>query len=323
MESTSGHDRSIVSGLAAQGVCGILCPEAAGGSGLGLLDAAITAYELGRAAVPFSFHSAGVAAPLAVSLSGDTGAKRRWLESTATGEELLSFVAGAPAASGGKLRGRVLFAPDARVADAFVVVSGEGAARELLLLPRGTPGLKTSELATVDETRRVGELEFDDVEIGTAQRLAGVDTEKIDRILDAARIALAADAFGASERVLEEAVRYARTRKQFGRTIASYQAVKHMCAEAYAEIEPVRAFLWYAAFAWDERYEDASRAAALLKAHATEAGTAAVTTAVQVFGGMGFTWECDAHLWFKRVGYDRQMFGGPVELRTAGASLGD
>jgi alkylation response protein AidB-like acyl-CoA dehydrogenase len=239
----------------------------------------------------------------------------------AAGKELLSFASAAPAIKSGKLRGNAMCVPDAMVADAFVVVAGDGDAREALLLPRGTPGLHTAELATVDDSRRVGELTFDDVEIGATQRLAGLDVKKVDRVLDAARIALAADAFGASERVLEEAVTYAQTRKQFGRVIASYQAVKHMCAEAYAEIEPVRAFLWYAAFAWDESYPDASRAAALLKAHATEAGTSAVTTAVQVFGGMGFTWECDAHIWFKRVGYDRQMFGGPVELRAAGASL--
>ncbi len=323
MESAAGHDRELVTGLAAQGATGILVPEVDGGLGLGLLDAAIAAYELGRAAAPFSFHSACVAAPLAISLSSDAAAKKRWLAAIAEGKELLSFAAVAPAVKAGKLRGNALFVPDAMVADAFVVVAGEGDARELLLLPRGTPGLHASELATVDETRRVGELAFDDVEIGAAERLAGTDAKKIDRVLDAARIALAADAFGASERVIEEAVTYAQTRKQFGRVISSYQAVKHMCAEAYAEIEPVRAFLWYAAFAWDGSYEDASRAASLLKAHATEAGTAAVTTAVQVFGGMGFTWECDAHIWFKRVGYDRQMFGGPVELRAAGASLGD
>ena len=323
MESTSGHDRELVNGLAAQGATGILVPETEGGLGLGLLDAAVAAYELGRAAAPFSFHSACVAAPLAIALSSDAAAKKRWLGAVADGKELLAFASSAPAVRGGKLKGEALFVPDATVADAFVVLAGEGAARELLVLPRGTPGLRASALATVDDTRRVGELSFDDVEIGAAQRLAGIDGKKIDRVLDAARVALAADAFGASERVLEEAVRYAQTRKQFGRVISSYQAVKHMCAEAYAEIEPVRAFLWYAAFAWDESYDDAPRAAALLKAHATEAGTAAVTTAVQVFGGMGFTWECDAHLWFKRVGYDRQMFGGPTELRAAGASLGD
>ncbi len=323
MESAAGHDRELVSGLGAQGATGILVPEANGGLGLGLLDAAVVAYELGRAAAPFSFHSACVAAPLAIALSSDAGAKNKWLGSVADGKALMSFATGAPAVKSGKLAGSARFVPDAMVADAFVLVAGEGAAREVLLLSRGTPGLRTSELATVDDTRRVGELTFDDVEIGAAQRLAGLDSTKIDRVLDAARIALAADAFGASERVLEEAVGYAQTRKQFGRVIASYQAVKHMCAEAYAEIEPVRAFLWYAAFAWDESYPDASRAAALLKAHASEAGTAAVSTAVQVFGGMGFTWECDAHIWFKRVGYDRQMFGGPVELRAAGASLGD
>ena len=321
MESREGHDLAILSGLAEQGVCGIVVPEVDGGTGLGLLDAAIVAVELGRAATPVSFHSACVAAPLAIVLSSNADAKKRWLAPACAGKALLSFAASAPAVSGGKLSGRALFVPDAANADAFVIVAGEGAKREALLIERKTPGLKIDILATVDDTRRVGELIFEDVAVTPAMRLGGVDAAGIDRIVDAARIMLAADAFGAAERALEEAVRYALTRKQFNRVVASFQGVKHICAQAYAELEPLRAFLWYAAFAWDEKNDEAARMAALVKAHASEAATAAVTTAVQVFGGMGFTWECDAHIWFKRVGYDRQMLGGPNALRAQGTAL--
>jgi len=321
MESREGHDPKLLAGLGEQGVCGILVPEAEGGTGLGLLDAAIAAVELGRAATPVSFHSACVAAPLAISLSSNSEAKMRWLPQASTGSALLSFAASAPAVVGGKLSGRALFVPDVAHADAFVVIVGEGAKREALIVERSTPGLETDVLATIDDTRRVGELVFDNVTITPAMRLSGIDAAGIARVIDAGRVVLAADAFGSAERALEEAVRYALTRKQFNRVVASFQSVKHICAEAYAELEPIRAFLWYAAFAWDEKNDDASRMAALVKAHASEAATAAVTTAVQVFGGMGFTWECDAHIWFKRVGYDRQMLDGPSALRARGTSL--
>lgn len=321
MESREGFDAQILAGLAEQGVCGIVIPEADGGTGLGLLDAAVAAVELGRAATPFSFHSACVAGPLAISLSSNADAKKRWLAQVAAGNALLSFAASAPAVVDGKLSGRALFVPDVAHADAFVVIAGEGAKREVLIVERSMPGLKTEVLATVDDTRRVGELIFEDVTVTPAMRLPGLDLAAIDRVLAAARVALAADAFGSAERALEEAVRYALTRKQFNRVVASFQGVKHICAEAYAELEPIRAFLWYAAFAWDEKNDDAGRMAALVKAHASESATAAVTTAVQVFGGMGFTWECDAHIWFKRVGYDREMLGGPSALRALGTTL--
>jgi alkylation response protein AidB-like acyl-CoA dehydrogenase len=320
MESDRGYDGAVLTGLAEQGVAGILVPEAHGGAGLKLLDAAIAAAELGRATAPFSFHSAAVAAPLALAASKATALASRWFPVVSQGRALLSFVEAAPAPAGGKLDGRSLFVPDAAVADAFVVITGEGDRRQAWVIERDAPGLEIEMLETVDDTRRVGEIRFDGVAVDSSQCLAGLDPVAIDRIEDAVRIVLAADAFGAAERALEEAVQYALTRKQFGRVVGSFQGVKHICAEAYAAIEPLRAFFWYAAFAWDEQLEDAARVAALLKAHTAEATTAAVTTAVQVFGGMGFTWECDAHLWFKRVGYDRQMFGGPSELRARACS---
>jgi alkylation response protein AidB-like acyl-CoA dehydrogenase len=317
MESDAGHDPDLVSGLAGQGVAGIVIPDDFGGAGLGLLDATIAAIEFGRAVTPFSFHSSWVAAPLAISLSKAEAQKQNWLPRIASGSAVVAFATDAPKVVAGKLSGRVLFVPDAAVADAFVVVTGAGDDREAWLLERGDPGLAIDVLATVDDTRRVGELIFEGIAMNESRRLVGLDARSVDRVLDAARIVLAADAFGAAERALEEAVAYAMTRKQFRRIVASFQGVKHICAAAYAEIEPLRAFLWYAAFSWDERNGDAARMAALVKAHASDAATSAVTTAVQVFGGMGFTWECDAHLWFKRVGYDRQMFGGPAGLRAS------
>jgi alkylation response protein AidB-like acyl-CoA dehydrogenase len=188
-------------------------------------------------------------------------------------------------------------------------------------VPRETPGLSVERLSTVDDTRRIGELIFDDLRVDRSMQLAEAKAGAIERIIDAGRIALAADALGACERALERAVAYSLDRKQFERVIGSFQAVKHMCAEVAADIEPLRSLVWYAAFAWDDGRDDAAAVAASLKALAGDTGVRATTTCVEVFGGMGFTWECDAHLWFKRAGYDRQMLGGPAEMRARAADL--
>ena len=140
-------------------------------------------------------------------------------------------------------------------------------------------------------------------------------------MLDAGRVALAADLLGASERCLEKAVEYAKQREQFGRLIGSFQAVKHMCAEMAAELEPARSLVWYAAHAFTELPGEASLMAAHAKAHLAEIGTEIARTSTEVHGGIGFTDEHDLHFWFKRVGLDRQLLGGPTALREHAARL--
>jgi alkylation response protein AidB-like acyl-CoA dehydrogenase len=140
-------------------------------------------------------------------------------------------------------------------------------------------------------------------------------------MLAAGQIALAADILGACERAVELAVAYAMQREQFGRTIATFQAVKHLCAEMVAELEPARSLVWYAAYAFDERPEEASLLALQAKAHLAEIGTVIVRTATEVHGGIGFTDECDLHFWFHRVALDRQLLGGPETLRARAAAL--
>lgn len=322
MDTPTAHDPALLVQLGEQGVTGILVPAEHGGTGLGLLEAALAAEELGRAATPFSFHSAAVLAPLLLAASRGEARKGEWLPRIAEGKALVSVVLGAPLPNSSRLRGNVSFVPDADSADAFVVQCGSADAPEFHLISRAAAGLRVEPLATVDETRRVGEVVFEDVVVDAATRFEIPDGAAVlERAIDAARVALAADALGAAERSLEEAVKYSLTREQFGRVIGSFQAVKHMCAEVFAEMEPVRSLLWYSAFAWDEKRDDAAAVAALLKSHATEMATEATTTCVQVFGGMGFTWECDMQLWFKRAGYDRQMFGSPTMLRERAAAL--
>jgi len=321
MESDDGFDSRLVTGLAGQGVAGILVGQRFGGSGLGLLDAVVAAEEIGRAAAPYSAHSAAVMAPLALMSAASEAQREMWLPRVVAGEAIVSYVDRGARIDGDRLVGRASLVADTNCADVFVVACLGDHRPQWLLVPRDAPGVEIDALASVDETRRIGEIVFDDVPIEEGMRMGDCDLCDGDRIMAAGRIALAADALGAAERALEAAVEYVKTRRQFGRVIASFQAVKHMCAEAIAEIEPLRSLLWYAAFAWDESRDDAFRTALLLKAHAGEVCTRVLTTCVQLYGGMGFTYECDVHVWFKRVGYDRQVLGGPTQLRAEAAQL--
>ena len=203
-------------------------------------------------------------------------------------------------------------------ADAFLVAAG---ASDLLLLAANAPGLTVVPLATVDKTRRVAELNFDGVEAAAAIGGPGGAARAIERMLDAGRVALTGDIVGACDAMLDQAVVYAEQRVQFGRVIASFQAVKHMCAEMAAELETTRSLFWYAAHAFDELPGEAALAIAHAKAHASETGTFVARTAIEVHGGVGFTDEQNLHVWFKRIGVDRQLLGGPSLLRARAARL--
>jgi alkylation response protein AidB-like acyl-CoA dehydrogenase len=181
------------------------------------------------------------------------------------------------------------------------------------------PGLRREPISTIDHTRAFGELVFEDV---AAEPLAGShDPEVCARVIDAGRIVLAADTLGAASAMLGRAVAYSKERVQFGRTIGSFQAVKHMCAEMAAELEPCRAIMWYAAHAFDAMPDEARLNACHAKAHLSEVGTRVARTSTEVHGGIGFTDELGLHLWFKRIGANRQLLGAPIQLREQAGRL--
>ena len=323
MATEAAHDPKLWTALAELGVAGVLVPEAHGGGGLGLLDALVAAQSLAHAAAPAPFLGSSVMAAVALAAAGTPAQQREWLPRLAAGSacfgvaatELVSRRDGAGVRErGGRLTGRALFALDAGAADAFLVALD---ADRIALVPRGSAGLEVAILGTIDRTRRVAELVFDASDPADWIRGAGVGP----RMLGAGRIALAADLLGACERALELAVDYAKQRQQFGRPIGSFQAVKHLCAEMVAELEPARSLVWYAGHAFDQRPEEAPLLAAQAKAHLAEIGTRIVRTATEVHGGIGFTDEHDLHLWFKRVGLDRQLLGGPDVLREEAARM--
>jgi alkylation response protein AidB-like acyl-CoA dehydrogenase len=188
----------------------------------------------------------------------------------------------------------------------------------LVVVKSDAPGLEMTRLKTVDATRCTAELTFNGVAAEAIFESAG---EAIARMLEAGRIALAADALGACESMIEQAVAYAKERKQFDRLIGSFQAVKHMCSEMIAELEPARSLLWYAAHSFDSLPAEAPLMACHVLSHVSEIGREIASVSTQVHGGIGWTDEQNLHFWFKRIGVARHLLGGPELLRARAAEI--
>ena len=308
--------------MAEFGLTGIGVPEASGGLGLGLLDAALASEALGAAAAPVPLLGI-VLAPIALLRGGSADQQAAWLAKLASGEvqaavAISEAVAGARdgagvTASGGKLSGKALFVAGGLAADLLVVGDVSGG---LHLVAGDAAGLARAFMPGLDETRRLAELTFDDV---AAEPLGG--PELVSALRDAAWVLIAADTLGAAQTMLDKAVAYAKERRQFGRVIGSFQAVKHLCAEMAAELEPCRSLVWYAAYAFDAGVPDASLMAAHAKALTSEVGRFVARTATEVHGGMGITDLLGLHFWFKRIGLNRQLLGGPERGREIAARL--
>jgi alkylation response protein AidB-like acyl-CoA dehydrogenase len=318
--------RDVWSALTELGVPGLLISEDHGGLGLTLLDAALVAETLGAHVAPTPFLGAAVLVPLALATAGSEAQRSAWLPRLAAGEviagaALAEPVGGARDGAGveahdGRLTGKSLFVIDAEEADLILVADRSGG---LWLVTGDAAGLAKIPLTTIDLTRRLAELSFEDV---PAEPLADGDPgAALARLRNAAWTMLAADMLGASAVMIDKAVAYAKERRQFGRLIGSFQAVKHLCAEMAAELEPCRALVWYAAYAADAAPEDASLMAAHAKAHLSEVSRFVARTATEVHGGMGITDLLGLHYWFKRVGVDRQLLGGPERVRRLAATM--
>ncbi|WP_225010943.1 acyl-CoA dehydrogenase family protein [Novosphingobium percolationis] len=306
------------------GLTGLIVPAAHGGLGMTLLDAVVVAEQLGRAVAPAPFLARSVLAPLALMLAGSAAQQAEWLPRIASGAARFGVaIAGIVEErdgvtvrhDGGRLSGTALFALDFEGADHFIVADASG---RLHLLAAATAGVEPIALQTIDATRGVGELRLTGA---AAEPLADDGGLAARRLRDAGRILLAADSLGAGEAMIEQAVAYAGEREQFGRVIGSFQAVKHMCAEMAARHEPCRALVWYAAHAFDAVPVEAALMACHAKSHTGEVHRFVARTATEVHGGMGFTDLLGLHFWFKRIGFDRQVLGGPERVREEAAQL--
>ncbi len=312
-------------GIIDLGLSGLVVPEEYGGLELNMLFATVVASALGSGTAPVPYAGSYVMAPIAINLGGDEKQKSNWLPKIAGGECVigvgLSEYVGAREDSGiefsnGKLSGRSLFLIDGKDADAYLLADKSG---QLFLVDSSSSGITVTELTTVDKTRTSIELVLDKVDAEILPNSS--NKEVIEKVLDAGRLMLAADTVGAAQVMLDKSVAYSLERKQFGRLIGSFQAVKHMCAEMAAELEPCHSMIWHAAHCQDNVPEEARLMACQTKAHVSEVGKQVSKTATEVHGGMGFTDELGLHYWFKRIGLNRQLLGSPELIREEAGRL--
>jgi alkylation response protein AidB-like acyl-CoA dehydrogenase len=312
-------DAAIWAGLSELGVPGLLIPESAGGVGLGGLDAVVVAESLGYHVTPTPFLGSAVIAPVALLAAGKG---EELLGAIAAGERRVGIAfgeaigargdAGVKAAAG-KLTGKCLFVLDG-AADDYLIATPE---KHLYLVAATAPGCKRRSLTTVDKTRTTCELTLSN----TPAELISDDASVYTRALDAGRVMLAADNLGAAQCMLDQAVAYSKQRVQFNRVISSFQAVKHMCADMVANLEPCRSFVWYAGHALDNVPEERRLTSCQVKAHLSDVCRQVAKTATEVHGGMGFTDLVGLHYWFKRIGANHQLLGSPELLREEAAQI--
>lgn len=321
-----GYDPKLWKGLAELGVAGIHLPEEYGGSGLEVLDLAVVAETLGSLAAPVPLLGHALAS-LAIAEAGSEAQKKRWLPGLATGD-LLGSVALAEAggawlpeqwklAAGAKISGTKDPVEAAEHADLFVVGLEGG---RLGVVERESAGVEIQRMEGADRTRRIGRVGFEgavcelleDEGGSPGPTAAGTPRSRTAaRLRDVGLVLLAADAFGGASKLVAMSVAYAKSREQFGVTIGHFQALKHQLADMAVETEPTRALYWYAAHALDHVPAESERSAAIAKSHVTERYQQVARDAVEAHGGIGFTWEGDVQIWFKRAMFDRVFLGTP------------
>lgn len=333
MEDDTGYDPNLWKQMADLGWLGLAFPEAYGGQGLGFVDLTVILEEMGAALLPSPFLSSVLLAGQTILVGGSEAQKQTYLPKIADGSliatlaltepsgrfdaEGIAEVTATPDDDGFTISGTKLFVPDAHVADLLVVAARTKDAGDksfgvsLFLVERNSPGVATTLLKTMDQTRKQCEVIFDNVRVGRDRLLGMVDMgwPILRKVLNIATVALCAEMIGGAQRVLDISVAYAKERVQFGRPIGSFQAVKHKCAEMMLQVESAKSAAYYAAWAVDEDAPEAPLAVSMAKAYCSDAFRNTAGEGIQVHGGIGFTWEHDMHLYFKRAKYAEFTFG--------------
>jgi alkylation response protein AidB-like acyl-CoA dehydrogenase len=330
METTEGYDPAVWRQMADQlGLQALTVPEAYGGAGFGYVELLVVLEEMGRSLLCAPYFATVALAANALLVSGDEDAKKAYLPGIASGETIATLaytedsgrwdldgvtLRASRVADGYRLEGHKMYVVDGHVADLLLVAARTEEGVSLFAVESDAPGLVRTPLATMDQTRKQARLEFS----GTPARLvgeAGGAGPALRKTLDLAAVALAAEQVGGAQRVLEMSVEYAKTRVQFGRPIGSFQAIKHKCADMLLEVESAKSAAYYAAWAAAEDDDELPVVACLAKAYCSDAYFHCAAENIQIHGGIGFTWEHDAHLYFKRAKSSEIMLGDPAYHR--------
>ena len=338
--SEDGFSRHLWDRMAELGWVGLTLPEEFGGAGLGWVDLVVILEETGRSLYP-SPLIASVLAATAIDEGGDAQQKAAWLPRLADGSRIGTLAllesSDRPDVEGIALEGRLdggdhvlsgekLFVLDARIADWFIVAFRSAASSEvsLAMVERDTNGLSVERHLTMDETKPSGRVVFDDVRIGSDALLGspGTAAPLVARLLDCGAAAVTAEMVGAASGALDLTVSYAKERIQFGEPIGRFQGVKHPLAEMYVDVESFKSLVYFAAWALDHDPAAAPAAVSRAKAYASDAFARIGVDAVQLHGGIGYTWEYDAQLYLKRAKWARPTFGDASYHNDRIATLG-
>jgi alkylation response protein AidB-like acyl-CoA dehydrogenase len=328
--------------LAEQGWLGLVYPEQYGGAGLGFVDLTVLMEEMGRAVMPGPFFSTVLLGGLTILEAGSDAQKKEWLTKIAEGQARVSLAWTEPnarwdaagvtttaTASGGgfTLNGTKLFVPDAHASHALVVVArtrdGADDGVSLFLVPTNAKGIAVTLLPTMDQTRKLCEVKLDQVAVPASALLGAKDGgwQPLSRVAQRATVALCAEMCGGAQKVLDMTTEYAKIRIAFGKPIGSYQGVKHRAADMLVDVENAKSLTYYAAWAVDENVPEAALAASMAKAYTSDAYRKVAGAGIQLHGGIGFTWEHDLHLYFKRAKSSEFTFGDATYHREKVAQL--
>ena len=313
-------------GLINLGISNILIPEENGGLGLDLLFAVAISQSLGACVAPLPYTGPYVLAPIAIKHGANLEQKNRFFEGMSNNS--INFAVGFSEYFGSrdssgltfsknKVSGKTLFVMDYEYASHVMICDNAG---KIGIVCLNSQGIDTIELTTVDKTRTYKEMHFNNTPVEILENSENSSTA-INQSIDAGRIILAADSIGASQCMLDKAVEYSKERKQFNRVIGSFQAVKHMCAEMAAELEPCYSLVWHAAHSFDNNEKDSRLMACHAKSHVSEISKMVSKKSTEVHGGMGFTDLLGLHYWFKRIGLNRHILGSPEIVRKEAARV--
>jgi alkylation response protein AidB-like acyl-CoA dehydrogenase len=344
MDSPEGMTPDLWKKLAEQGWLGLIVPDEHGGMGLGIVDLVVLMEEMGRAVVPGPFFSTVLLGGLAILEGGTEAQKKVWLPRLASGDARATLAWMEPTADLGArgitlpatakggghiLNGTKLFVQDAHTADVLVVAARTATGKtaeegiSLFLVPKGSAGLTVTLLPTMDQTRKLCEVTLKDVVVGPDALMgqAGSGWAPLARVIDRATVGLCAEMCGGAQKVLDMTVEYAKIRQAFGRPIGSYQGVKHKAADMLVDVENSKSITYYAAWAMDEGVAEGPLAVSMAKAYVSDAYRRVSGAGIQLHGGIGFTWEHDLHLYFKRAKGSEFTFGDATWHRERVAQL--
>jgi len=333
MESDDGFDRAHWSEIAQMGWQAMAIPEEYGGAGFSFLETVVLMEEMGRSLFPAPYLSTVILCSNLLLEAASDEQKQAFLPAIAAGEAVWALaltepgghwveeaieMSAVPDGDGWLLNGTKAYVIDGHVADRFLAVASTESGPTMFIVDGAAQGLSARKVESMDMTRSLAEVQFDGVRVG-ADAMVGGDGEAwqaIDTVLDIAAVALAAEQVGGAQTCLDMAVEYAKVRHQFGRPIGSFQAIKHKCADMLVQVESAKSAAYYAGWAASERNDEFAITAPLAKSYCSEAYFFCAAENIQIHGGIGFTWEHDAHLYFKRAKSSELMFGDPTYHRS-------